>query len=166
MTRRISHLSILLALGLVLNMAVQAFSIQGMKVDFIVVMLCISILDAESFKEAVMIGISYGVLTGLTTSFPFGQVANLIDKIIVSMMLYSTISFLNLKIDNKVSLAIYAAFATVLSGALFLSIALAMAKNTELFLFLFMTVVLPSMIGNSIVIIIFSQVFDKINKIR
>lgn len=159
MTRRISHLSILLALGLILNISVQMFSIQGMKVDFVVVMLCISLLSAESFKEALLAGFAYGILTALTTTFPFGQVANLIDKIIVSMLLYYIKTVFQIQLCDKGKLITYGIVGTVLSGTIFLLIALLMGNALGSFPLLFITVVIPSAIGNSIVIVVFAKIF-------
>lgn len=157
MTRRISHMSILLALGLVLNLSVQVFSIQGMKIDFVVVMLCISLLSAESFNEAIIAGIAYGVLTALTTTFPYGQVANLVDKIIVACILYTLKKSLKINPNHKLSLVGFGLLGTFISGSIFLFIALSLSKTLNLYLPLLLTVVLPSMIGNSIMILLFHK---------
>lgn len=164
MTRRISHLSILLALGLVLNLSVQFFAISGMKVDFVVVMLCISLLNAESLQEALIAGIAYGILTALTTTFPFGQVANLIDKLIVSVVLFYAKNFFKISLKDKTKLLTYGIVGTILSGSIFLFIALLIGNSLNMFSLLFATVVIPSAIGNSIVIILLSKVFLRLQK--
>lgn len=162
MTRKISHLSILLALGLVLNMSMQIFSIQGMKVDFVVVMLCISILNADTVQEAFMAGIAYGILTALTSTFAFGQVANLIDKVIVSLVMFQIKNIFKITLEDKGKLIVYAALATIMSGSIFLLIALSFSNMIETFPLLFLTVVIPSAIGNSLVVLYFSKVFLKL----
>lgn len=159
MTRRISRMAILLALGLVLNIAVQTFSIVGMKIDFIVVMLAISILESQSLKDALLSGISFGILCALTTTFPNGQVANIVDKLILSITLYYFKEiFINI-MDNKYILVTYAAFATLLSGTIFLYIALSLSNTLNLFIPLFTSVVIPSLLGNCIMMLSLRRIY-------
>lgn len=161
MTRKLSQMSILLALGLVLNLSVQMFSLQGMKVDFVVVMLCISILNAESIEEALMAGVAYGILTALTTTFPNGQLANIIDKLIVSILMYELKNMLKIDYTNKLLLIIFSVGATVLSGSIFLLVALYMSQTLNMFYVLFFSIVIPSAIGNSIMITVLAEVFKR-----
>ena len=159
MNRKITQMSILLALGLVLNLSVQMFSLQGMKVDFVVVMLCISILNSESYEEVIMAGVAYGLLTALTTTFPNGQLANIIDKLVVSLVMYNVKNILKVNYNNKLLLIIFSLSATLLSGFIFLFTALYMSQTLNMFYILFFSIVIPSAIGNSIMITILAQVF-------
>ena len=159
MNRKITQMSILLALGLVLNLSVQMFSLQGMKIDFVVVMLCISILNSESYEEVIMAGVAYGLLTALTTTFPNGQLANIIDKLVVSLVMYNVKNILKVNYNNKLLLIIFSLSATLLSGFIFLFTALYMSQTLNMFYILFFSIVIPSAIGNSIMITILAQVF-------
>lgn len=154
-------MAILLALGLVLNIAVQAFSIAGMKIDFIVIMLAISILESESINDALLSGFAFGILCALTTTFPNGQIANIVDKIIISVVLFYFKQIFKKYMSNKYMMIIYASLATLLSGIIFLYIALSLSKSLNLFIPLLSTVVFPSMIGNSIMMIILSEIILK-----
>lgn len=161
MTRKLSKMSILLALGLVLNLSVQVFSLQGMKVDFVVVMLVISLLNADNHQEMLMAAISFGILTALTTTFPNGQIANLVDKLVVGFIMYNLNRLMKVDYDNKPKVILFTALSTIISGTVFLSVALYLSSSTELFNLLFLTVVIPSTIGNSIMMALISTIFKK-----
>lgn len=161
MTKKLTLQSILLALGLVLNLSVQVFSVQGMKVDFVVIMMSIAIIFATSLKESLMIGVSYGVLTALTTTFPNGQIANLLDKIIVALIIYLLKKSLNITLSDKFKLIFYGFFTTILSGSIFLYIALYLSKTIEVFPLLFVTIVIPSSITNCFIIYILAKMLQR-----
>ncbi len=163
MTKKLTLQSILLALGLVLNLSVQLFSVSGMKVDFVVIMMAIAIIKSTSYKESLMIGFAYGLLTALTTTFPYGQVANLVDKIVVAQTIYFIKATFKIKLSDKVKLIAYGLFTTLLSGSIFLIIALSMANTLNIFTFLFVSVVIPSSIGNSIMIYILAKLLNQLN---
>lgn len=164
MTKRISYMSILLALGLVLNLIVQVFSIQGMKVDFVVVMLCLSLLLAESYEETLLAGLAFGLLTALTTTFPNGQIANIIDKFMIALILYTIKNIFHLSLTHKTHVFMFGLIATLLSGSIFLAVALTLSQSLNMFSFLFVTIVIPSTIGNCIMLPIASKILMSVKK--
>lgn len=147
---------ILTALLLAIGMMLHQFAppIFGMKPDFLLSMMFIAILFNEDYKTTFIIGLTSGILTAATTTFPGGQLPNLIDKIITSQTIYIIIILLGktnfiFKTNNTLKLAIVSILGTVISGTVFLGSANLLFSLPAPFKILFLTVVLPATLINT-----------------
>ena len=86
-TNKIIITSLFLSIGLILHQITPGIFL-GIKPDFLLVFMILSIILTKDFKITFITGIVAGVLCALTTTFPGGQFPNIIDKIITSMIVY------------------------------------------------------------------------------
>ena len=121
-----------MALGLVLHLMVPGVFF-GVKPDFLLSMMFISLMIVGDAKEAVLIGVAGGIMSALTTGFPGGQIPNFIEKIITSLVVFYIIKAMDKNFTIPKIILIFA-LGTMVSGTLFLSIALTMTKQLNLFI--------------------------------
>ena len=147
-TNKIIITSLFLSIGLILHQITPGIFF-GIKPDFLLVFMILSILLTRSFKITLITGIAAGVLCALTTTFPFGQIPNIIDKIITSIIIYGAYKSINSNSLIKLT-AIYFV-GTIVSGSIFLGAALLLSGLPAPFLILFVSVVLPTSVINSFI---------------
>lgn len=121
-----------MALGLVLHLMVPGVFF-GVKPDFLLSMMFISLMIVGDVKEAVLIGVAGGIMSALTTGFPGGQIPNFVEKIITSLVVFYVIKAMDKNFSIPKIILIFA-LGTMVSGTLFLSIALTMTKQLNLFI--------------------------------
>lgn len=121
-----------MALGLVLHLMVPGIFF-GVKPDFLLSMMFISLMIVGDVKEAVLIGVAGGIMSALTTGFPGGQIPNFIEKIITSLVVFYIIKAMDKNFTIPKIILIFA-LGTMVSGTLFLSIALTMTRQLNLFI--------------------------------
>ncbi|WP_392486307.1 tryptophan transporter [Haloimpatiens sp. FM7315] len=139
--------SLLLAMGFILH-EVSPPLFLGMRPDFLLSMMFISIYITEDFKSSITIGIISGILTAATTTFPGGQIPNLIDKIITCNFIYVFFKLTKNRMSSHIVMGFTSIVGTLISGSLFLGIALLLFSLPAPFSVLFITVVLPACIIN------------------
>lgn len=167
-TRKLVLNAVLLGIGLVLHQIEPA--IFGVKPDMTLIMLfTIMIINKDDYKSCLVCGIIAGIFSGMTTSFPGGQVPNVIDKFIttnisfVIMMTMYKIPFikkLSKKNQDFIVSNILMAFGTAISGFVFLTsaqILVGLPGNMNLSMLL-AAVVLPAIVVNLIVGIVVFKV--------
>ncbi|GAA0719060.1 tryptophan transporter [Clostridium malenominatum] len=115
--------SVLLAVGLLLHQVSPNF-VFGLRPDFLLIMMFISLSFVEDFKYVFVIGLVSGVLTALTTTFPGGQLPNIIDKVITAPAVYMLMRVFNTKLNGKIGTIIIGFLGTLISGTIFLLSAL------------------------------------------
>lgn len=144
-TKKLTIAAVMLAIGFVLHLVVPAI-LFGMKPDFLLLMMVLAIIITNDLTSAVTITLASGLITAATTTFPGGQVANIIDKIITGIFVYSlTSKALNY---NSIKIAVLTFFATIVSGLSFLVIGLSMAGAFNTIGNLILVVVLPTALMN------------------
>lgn len=142
--------ALLLAIGMMLHQF--APPIFGMKPDFLLSMMFIAMFFNVDYKSSLIIGITSGILTAATTTFPAGQLPNLIDKIITCQVIFFIIYILDkptFKINNTFKLTIVSIIGTIISGTVFLGSASLLFSLPAPFKILFITVVLPASLINT-----------------
>lgn len=144
-TKKLTIAAVMLAIGFVLHLVVPAI-LFGMKPDFLLLMMVLAIAITKDLTSAITITLASGLITAATTTFPGGQVANIIDKIITGIFVY----LLNSKIVNYNSfkMAILTFFATMISGMSFLAIGLTITGAFNTIGNLILVVVLPTAFMN------------------
>ncbi len=159
-TKKLALNSLFLAIGLILHQIMPVFGLP-MEPDMALATLFIIILmNKDSFLTCLNAGIITGVFTALTTKFPGGQLPNLIDKTITSIIIFILIwtlyklPFMNkLKEKTKdliLSLVVYP-IGTLISGLIFLTSAFYIVGLPASFMSLVLVVVLPAVVINTIV---------------
>lgn len=145
--------SLLLAIGLILHYVIPG-TLGMMKPDTFLAMMFIAILLCDNYKLTVMIGLASGFLTALTTTFPGGQIPNIIDKFITSHAVYFILLLMKNRFNNQAKIIILSVVGTIISGSIFLSTALALVGLPAPFSVLFIGVVLPAVAANTFLVTI------------
>ena len=142
--------SLFLAIGFLLHQITPPF-LFGMKPDFLLIMMFISIFLVDDHKLTTIVGIVSGILTAATTTFPGGQIPNLIDKIITCQVVYMLFKILKNRVNNNITIILVSFIGTFISGLVFLYSALIIVGLPVFFMTLLVAVVLPATLLNSVV---------------
>lgn len=144
--------SLLIAIGFMFRVVTPPV-LLGMKPDFLLSMMFIAILLNDDYKMTLLVGGVVGILTAATTTFPGGQVANIIDKFITSQCVFLAFRLLNNRINGQLKVLIINCLGTILSGCTFLTAAglLFGLPGGKSFSVLVMAVVLPAAVANTII---------------
>lgn len=145
--------SFLLAIGVLLHQITPPFFL-GMKPDFSLIILFIIVLYNRDFKSCIIPGLAVGVFTALTTGFPGGQVANIIDKIVTTIIIFLSIKVFRKHAKEQILIIFMMFLGTLISGTVFLSSAAYLSGLPGNFNKLFISIVLPASFINTIVGII------------
>ena len=162
-TRNLTVSAIFMALGLVLHFMVPGIFF-GVKPDFLLSMMFISLMIVGDVKEALLLGVAGGIMSALTTGFPGGQIPNFIEKIITSLVVFYTIKAMRRNFSIPKVILIFA-LGTMVSGTLFLTIALTMTNQLNLFIPSY-PAVLVAMAINAILGIFLYQATQSMNLLR
>ncbi|WP_138203020.1 tryptophan transporter [Haloimpatiens lingqiaonensis] len=135
--------SLLLAIGLILHQVSPPLFL-GMRPDFLLAMMFIALYITKDYKSSLIIGIIAGFLTAATTTFPGGQIPNIIDKIVTAHVLYVFFKATENKLNCQIIMATASILGTLVSGCVFLGSALILFSLPAPFSTLFLTVVLPA----------------------
>lgn len=157
-SKKLTKSAILIAVGAILHAIVPPL-IFGVKPDFLLSMAFLAIMIAKDLKTSLIIGFVAGVISAMTTGFPGGQLPNLIEKIITSLIIYAISKKMNFEY-NKIRVIFINAFGTLVSGCLFLLFALGFMGQLNLF-FASLPVVLVAMVINSILGLVVYKAFEK-----
>src|SRR5690606_33602279 len=127
----------------------------GMKPDMLLAMMFLGIILFPKPHHVLLLSIVTGFISALTTGAPGGQIANLIDKPITAFLFLGLFLFLKEKGNINIIVPILTAIGTIVSGSVFLTVALFIVNLIEGgFITLFISIVLPAAIVNTIVMII------------
>ncbi|GAB3060516.1 tryptophan transporter [Virgibacillus ainsalahensis] len=163
-TRILVILSLLIGMGAVLH-AIAPPILFGVKPDMLLSMMFLGILLFPKPKYVLILSIATGVISALTTSAPGGQIANVIDKPITALLFFGMFLLLKNKIPSTITAPVLTAIGTMVSGSIFLSVALFIIGFMEGgFLALFLTVVLPAAAVNTIIMIVVYPIVQGIFK--
>ena len=145
--------ALLLAIGLILHQVTPGI-IGSMKFDIMLSLMFVALFINKDFKSALVTGLLAGILTAMTTTFPGGQIPNIIDKVITSCVVYVLIRVSSKLPYKQVASGIIAFLGTLVSGSVFLYFALFIAGLPAPFAVLFTSIVVPAAISNTIVTIV------------
>jgi hypothetical protein len=163
-TRILVILSLLVGIGTVLHAFVPPM-LFGVKPDMLLSMMFLGILLFPKVKYVLILSIASGVISALTTSAPGGQIANIIDKPITAFLFFAMFLLLKDRININISAPVLTAIGTMISGSIFLSVALYILGLMEGgFLALFIGMVLPATVLNTIIMIIVYPIIQGIMK--
>ena len=150
-TKQLVTNALLLAVGFLLHYFTPAIGLP-MQIDFSLITLILIInLNKNNFNVGIASGIATGIFSGMTTKFPAGLIPNIIDKILTTVAVYLLIKLLDkTALHNKIKAIVVNAVGTLISGTVFLASALLLVGLPAPFSVLFVTVVIPATIVNTI----------------
>ncbi|WP_455544404.1 tryptophan transporter [Intestinibacter sp.] len=167
-TKRLTLNAILLAMGLVLHQVTPP--IFTIKPDTTLIMLfTLMVINRDSYKTCLVAGIVAGIFAGMTSSFPGGQIPNLIDKFLTTNItfLIMIVSYklpfvknLGDKAKDLVVTGIMMVIGTFVSGTIFLTSAQIIVGLPGSFTMLFMSVVVPAVVINLIVGVLIYKIIN------
>lgn len=158
--RKIITSSILLAVGVVLHQITPPL-LFGMKPDIFLSMMFIAILLNKDYKMTLIVGLATGILTAATTTFPGGQIPNIVDKFITCNCVYLMFK-LTSKLNNQAKMFIISLVGTLISGTVFLGTAALLfgLPGSASFSTLMLVVVVPATLVNTIACLILYNAID------
>ena len=158
-TKKMVINALLLAIGAILHQITPALGLP-MQPDFALAMLfIIMIINNNDYKITLISAIITGIFTALTTKFPGGQLPNIIDKLVTANIMFLVITLINkmcdfIKITNKLQSNILVLLTfpigTLVSGVTFLISAQLIVGLPANFSMLFITIVIPAVLINTI----------------
>jgi len=155
--------ALLLAVGFILRNFIP-ISIGSMKGDIMLGITFVCILINPTIKNTMLTGLLAGIITAMTTAFPGGQVANIVDKFLTAFIVFGMIKIFGNYHKKVLSIGIIGFVGTVFSGSIFLLTALAVAGLPVGFNVLLATVVIPTAIINTpITFLLYKLVVKSIN---
>ncbi|WFF73151.1 tryptophan transporter [Proteiniclasticum sp. QWL-01] len=160
-TKKLVTAALLLAMGYLLHMMMPGLPLGNMKPDPFLAMMFLALMQMEDLKSACLIGLAAGLLTALTTTFPFGQIPNLVDKMITAPMVYLLLQ--QVRHLRPVSrLVLITPIGTLISGSIFLFNAQVFFQLPAPFSVLLIGVVVPAMISNTILAAVVGKALDRL----
>ncbi|WP_075981528.1 tryptophan transporter [Bacillus massilinigeriensis] len=152
-TKNLVVLALLVGMGAVLHAVVPGFFL-GMKPDMMLTFMFLAIFLFPDKKSVLLLGLTTGIISGLTTTFPGGLFPNIIDKFITAFVIFGIFTALKSFNRSIVGIAVLTAIGTIVSGTVFLTSALLIVGLPGPFIALFSTVVLPATAFNTVFMII------------
>jgi hypothetical protein len=160
-TKNLVLMAMLVAVGAALYLIIPGIN-GGMKPDFMLTMMFIGILLFRDVKSVFILTIATGVLSGLFSTFPLGFLPNIVDKLITGFVFYAVIKSFKSISSNLIASNVLVGLGTLLSGFIFLSVAIFILGVDVPFLFLYTTVVLPAVVLNGLAFFLIQPIVTKI----
>ena len=148
-TKSLVLMSLLTAVGAALYLIIPPIA-GGMKPDFMLTMMFIGILLFPEVRNVFLLGMTTGLLSGLFSSLPGSLIPNVIDKLITAFVIYAIIITFKKIAGHLIAASIVAGLGTLLSGSIFLSVAIFIFGINLPFKALFIGAVLPAVVLNAI----------------
>lgn len=152
-TKNLVLSAMLLGVGTVLYLVIPGIN-GGMKPDFLLTMMFITILLSLNLKHTIVVGLATGILSGLFTTFPGGFLPNVIDKFITALVFFAVAVAIQGFAKKLAAQAVITALGTALSGAIFLASAIFIMGADIPFGALYLGVVLPAIALNTIAFVV------------
>jgi len=164
-TKNLVLMALLVGVGTVLYLVIPGYG-EGMKPDFMLTMMFIGILLFPTFKETFLLAITTGVLSGLFSTFPGGFFPNIIDKLVTGIVFLVIVMALGRLTKKLAAGTVLVAICTIVSGTIFLSMALLLVglPGGAAFSALFVAVVLPAVVLNAIAFFIIYPIITNLLK--
>lgn len=143
-TRVLVMLSLFAGIGAVLHTVIPGV-VLGMKPDMMLAMLFLGILLFPKPSYVLLLSLVTGLISGLTTAVPGGQIANVIEKPITAFAFLGLVLLAKPLARYKLTQPFLAGLGTLISGTIFLTIVLyVLGMLGGSFSALFFAVVLPT----------------------
>lgn len=149
--------ALLLAVGLILHQITPGV-LGSMKFDLMLSFIFVAIFINPTLNNCILTAFIGGLFTALTTTFPGGQIPNVIDKIVTCFVVLILIKLAQKVSFNKISIGIISFIGTIVSGSVFLYSALLIVGLPAPFKALFLGIVLPTSISNVVITLVIYNV--------
>jgi hypothetical protein len=154
-TKSLALTSVLIALGYVFHTVVPPLFF-GMKPDLLLVMMFLAIMLAPTKQNVLIASMAAGVISALTTGMAGGQIANIVEKPITAFIFLGLYVLAQKVKVNTISAVLLTVIGTIVSGTLFLLVAMVVAGLPgSLFSFIGMIVLPTSAISGLIMFFIY-----------
>ena len=145
--------ALLLAIGFIMHQVVPG-TLGSMKFDLMLAFIFVAIIINKDFKSVLLTALLGGFITAMTTTFPGGQIPNIIDKLVSCIFVYGLVFVFDKFKLNQISVGIIAFLGTMISGTVFLTSASFIVGLPAPFIGLFLAIVIPTSITNIFVTMI------------
>jgi hypothetical protein len=145
--------ALLIAMGYIMHQVIPG-TIGNMKFDIMLSFIFVALSISNDFKSVILTAMLGGGITALTTTFPGGQIPNIVDKLVTCLVIYVLLKLLEGVKNKQVSAGIVAFVGTIVSGSVFLYSALLLVGLPAPLLVLFLGIVLPTAFANIFVTLI------------
>lgn len=162
-TKTLVSIAMLLGIGTVLHFIIPGFFL-GMKPDMMLLMMFLAIVLFPEKKNVLVVALGCGILSALTTTFPGGQIPNIIDKLVTAFVFYFLIIAAKNFSQTIIGVTLFTVIGTLISGTVFLGSAFFIAGLPGPFLGLMGAVVLPAMLLNGVAMAIIYPIVNQILK--
>ncbi|SHF04537.1 tryptophan transporter [Clostridium fallax] len=156
-TKKMLLTSLFLSIGLLINQIMPPLFL-GIKPDTTLIFLFIILIINKDYKSAFLAGIISGIFAALTTTFPLGQIPNIIDKFLTANIMFLFIYILKNKINKFTCFLLTTTLGTLISGSIFLISGMFLAGFNIPFFITFFSIIVPSSIANTILGILLYRV--------
>jgi len=147
-------LALLVGIGTVLH-AVMPPLLYGVKPDMLLSMMFLGIILFPKAQYVLLLALLTGAMSALTTGVPGGQIANMIDKPITAFIFFGLFLLIRNGVKGSIAAPVLTAVGTMISGSVFVSVILfVLGTVNKTFIVLFVGVVLPAVLLNTIIIIV------------
>jgi hypothetical protein len=161
-TKDLVLLALFMGIGAVLHIIAPPI-LFGMKPDIMLPMMFLGILIFPKVNYVLVLSIATGVISALTTTAPGGQISNLVEKPITAFVFFGLFMLVPKQLDKKIIAPVLAAIGTIVSGSVFLLMALfVIGQMGGSFIALFVAVVLPATLFNVVFTIILYPIVKSI----
>ena len=160
-TKNLVLMAMLVAVGTALYLVIPGIS-GGMKPDFMLTMMFIGIFLFPDVRSVFLLAITTGVISGLFSTFPLGLFPNIVDKLITAFVVFAIVVTVKKITSNLIASTVLVGFGTLLSGTIFLSVAIFILGVELPFGLLFVTVVLPAIALNGVAYFIIKPIVIKV----
>ncbi len=158
-TRDLAQAALLVAVAMILRSLTPPL-VMGMKPDLTLTMMFIILIIKRDIKLGFLVALATGIFTALTTTFPGGQIPNIVDKLLTFVIVYNLIPVITKFTSKRITAGVTTAIGTVISGSLFLGIATLLVGLPAPFTILFTSVVLPAAALNTAAAVVIFSVVD------
>jgi Tryptophan transporter TrpP len=162
-TKSLALTSVLIALGYVFHTIVPPLFF-GMKPDLLLIMMFLAIMFAPTKQNVLIASVAAGVISALTTGMPGGQVANIVEKPITAFIFLALFMLAKKVKVNTFSAVLLTVAGTVISGTIFLLVALAVAGLPGSLLSFIGMIVVPTSIVSGLIMFFIYPVAERFLK--
>ncbi|WNB91444.1 tryptophan transporter [Bacillus sp. NEB1478] len=162
-TKTLALTSVLIALGYVLHTVVPPLFF-GMKPDLLLVMMFLAIILTPTKKNVLVASMAAGVISALTTGMPGGQIANLIEKPITAFIFLGMFLLAKKVKVNALSTVLLTVIGTIISGTVFLLVAMLVAGLPGSLLSFIGMIVLPTSAVSGLIMFFIYPVANRFSK--
>ena len=163
-TKKMVANAILIAVGAILHLITPSFF--GMQCDFSLSMLFIIMVFNKDYKTTLTCGIIVGIFSAYTSKLGgMGIAPNIVDKLITCNIMYLILMPLRNNISKIKQIALVLPLGTLVSGTTFLTVLMMLSglPGGMSFKALFISVVIPTMVINTILGLAIFKTVEKIS---